>query len=98
MNIIMTHIISCLLFQLVVRLGFAPWRRLVEQKRLDLVKAWQFRVDRLRLWAWGMLVGHTIAQRTARIRQEFRQSAVAYAHYRQKLVRQSWKRWLVLVD
>ena len=78
---------------MVVRLGFAPWRRLVEQKRLDIVKAWQFRVDRLRLWAWGMLVGHTIAQRTARIRQEFRQSAIAYAHYRNKLVRQSWKRW-----
>ena len=79
--------------QLLVRVGFAPWRRLVEHGHTNLSKAWQCRADRLRLWAWDAMVGHTVAQRTARIRHEYRLAAQATAHYRQKLMRHAWKRW-----
>jgi len=71
--------------------GLAPWQQLMEQSRLENIKALTFRRDRLLQAAWSDFLGSVVALRTERFRLQGRATATACAHYRRRLLRQVWR-------
>lgn len=81
--------------QLLVRAGFAPWCRLIEQRRWNTIKAKNFRNDYLLQSTWIAFYGFVMMQRRERAHKEHRQGALASAHRRRKLLRTVWRRWIL---
>jgi hypothetical protein len=74
-------------------LVFSPWIRLMEQVRLNYIKAYKYSCYQILKYFWKYLLRYTVIQRTDRIRSEFRKSSQAASHYRYKLCQAMWKRW-----
>eukprot|EP01041_Mallomonas_annulata_P011679 gene11679-24459_t len=79
--------------QLLVVYGIGPWLRLVNERRLDWEKAVTYHRDYLIQSTWDSLSAYVIARKTERYRMEQRQSHLALAHYRSKLLRLVWNRF-----
>jgi hypothetical protein len=69
----------------------SEFSRLVAICRVDIAKADNFRADRLLQSAWSAFFGYIVARRTERFRRESRQTALAVAHYRRKLLTFVWR-------
>ena len=59
----------------------------MQSRRIDWVKAMDFRDDTLLQLAWIALYGYCMNLRTERARREYRQGAMAKAHYLRNLLR-----------
>lgn len=79
--------------QLLMRLGFVPFCRLLEIKKLNSLKAANFRDDYLLQSSWIALYGYVMMLKNERIRREYRASAFAVAHFRRSLLKKTWKSW-----
>lgn len=75
---------------LIVAFGFGPWRRLVEEIRLDWEKAVNFHLDNLLQRSWAAILADARARRAERYRREMRASVAAITYYRQRLMRSAW--------
>lgn len=76
--------------RLLVSFGLGPWRRLLEETRLDWEKATNFYLDNLMQRAWTAIQADASARRADKYRQEMRISVIAIAHYRTRLLRFFW--------
>ena len=79
--------------QLLIQRGFGPWRRLVQARRIDWVRAMDFREDTLLQQSWIALYGYCMNLRTERARREYRQGSTANAHYIRGLIRAHFAKW-----
>lgn len=78
---------------LLVSQGFGPWRRLVQHRRIEWVKAMDFYEDTLLQSAWIALYGYCMNLRTERARREMRQTSMSAAHYKRALIVSMFKKW-----
>lgn len=79
--------------QLILRLGLAPWCRLIEIKKMNSLKALNFRDDFLLQSSWIAFYGYVMMLKNERVRREYRASAFAVAHFRRSLIKKTWKCW-----
>jgi len=79
--------------QLIMRLGFSPWCRLLEIKKMNTLKAANFRDDYLLQSSWIAFYGYVMMLKNERVRREYRASAYAVAHFRRFLLKKTWKGW-----
>jgi hypothetical protein len=79
--------------QLIMRLGFSPWCRLLEIKKMNTLKAANFRDDYLLQSSWIAFYGYVMMLKNERVRREYRASAYAVAHFRRSLLKKTWKGW-----
>jgi hypothetical protein len=79
--------------QLLMRLGFVPFCRLLEIKKMNSLKAANFRDDYLLQSSWIALYGYVMMLKNERVRREYRASAFAVAHFRRSLLKKTWKNW-----
>jgi len=78
---------------LLVNRGFAPWRRLILRRQRMYDDAVSFHRDHILPRYWHNLLAYHTAAKTERVRREYRQSAMAVAHYRRRFLRQHWWHW-----
>jgi len=79
--------------QLIMRVGFVPWCRLVELKKMNLLKAANFREDYLLQSSWIAFYGYVMMLKNERVRKEYKANAFAVAHFRRNLLKKTWKCW-----
>ena len=78
---------------LLISHGFGPWRRLVQHRRIEWVKAMDFYDDTLLQSTWIALYGYCMNLRTERARKENRQSSISAAHYKRSLITATFRKW-----
>lgn len=79
--------------QLIMRVGFVPWCRLLDLKKMSLLKAANFREDYLLQSSWIAFYGYVMMLKNERVRKEYRANAYAIAHFRRNLLKKTWKCW-----
>ena len=78
---------------LLISKGFGPWRKLVQHRRIEWIKAMDFHEDTLLQSTWIALYGYCMNLRTERARRESRQSSMATAHYKRELIAAMFRTW-----
>lgn len=79
--------------QLLVRVGMAPWIRLIELRRMNRVKAKSYYDDHLVQSTFMALYSHAMLEKNERSRREYKQTLYAATFYRKKLLGNIWKHW-----
>jgi len=86
---------KCYRNHLVISVGWKGFLALIEHTRLNWAKAVNYFDDSLLQATWIAFYGYCMMQKQERMRKEARQSSMALAHYRRKLVRSTWRRWIL---
>ena len=83
--------------QLLVRVGMAPWIRLIEQRRMSSVRAKSYYDDHLVQSTFMALYSYAMLEKNERSRKEYKQTLLAATYYRKKLLKNIWKHWYSLI-